>query len=219
MVGQHAFIAVYILASRRNGTLYTRPPTDVSNVRDGWKAALAVKALPGESGRMSPLRMVVVVRGVLVLAGCTVGTGGLSVHKAGLSTIRPEGTIGPNEDDPPWQTYTVELPARLAQTVTGADSSFHLVVTDCRYKDAGRVQGGRFDLKWVSAEDVYVDGITLNASSGRQPNLKGRKGPIVRGVAYVSTSRIRNIRELCFQASGGSMIGLGFKTNTVRVRS
>lgn len=169
---------------------------------------------------MSPLRMVVVVLGVLALTGCTVRTGGLSVHKAGLSTTRPEGTIGPNEDDPPWQTYTVELPARLARTVTGADSSFHLVVTDCRYKDVGRVQEGRIDLTgWVSVEDVYVDGITLNASSGRHPDLKGKKGPIVQGVAYVSASRIKNIPELCFQASGGSMIGLGFKTNTVRVCS
>lgn len=42
MVGQHAFIAVYILASRRNGTLYTRPPTDVPNVRDGWLAGVGI---------------------------------------------------------------------------------------------------------------------------------------------------------------------------------
>lgn len=164
--------------------------------------------------------MTLVALGAMTLAGCTVRTEGLAVQKGGLSTIRPEGTIGPNEDNPPWQTYTIELPSRLARTATGADSSFHLVVTDCRYKDAGRVQEGRVDLKgWVSAEDVYVDGITLNASSGRHPSLKGKKGPIVRGVAYVSTSRIGSIPELCFQASGGSMIGLGFKTNTVRVSS
>lgn len=172
---------------------------------------------------MSAFRLLALAPWVWLLAGCTLPVQGLAVEKGGLASTRPEGTIGPtgSEGSPPWQTYTVLVPSNLARTVTENASTFHLVVTDCRHKDAGRIhQDGHSDLNgWIGTEDVYIDGVTLNQSSGGHSKLQGKKSPIFQGVAYVSTSRIGNIPELCFQASGGNMIGLGFKTNTVRVRS
>lgn len=127
---------------------------------------------------MSPLRRIVSIFGALALTGCTLSTSGMKVHTAGLSTIRPDGTIGPSgsEGAPPWKIYTVELPSRLARTLVGTDSTFHLRVTDCRHKDAGRLDNGHFNIQGlIGVEDVYVDGLTLNGSSSRSSRLRESK--------------------------------------------
>ena len=87
---------------------------------------------------MNPSCIVLLALGVLALAGCTARMDGLSVEKAALSESRPEGTIGPNESEPPWQTYAVTMPTRAVQRLVAMESTFHLQVTDCRRKEVGR---------------------------------------------------------------------------------
>jgi hypothetical protein len=169
---------------------------------------------------MSPTRLAVLALGTLALVGCTLPMNGLTVHKLGLSTTRPENTITGSEGNSPWQTYTVDLPSRLTRTLAGMDSTFHLSVTDCRHNDAGRIESGQVNTDGlISIEDVYVGGVTLNGSSTVHAKAEAIKGPLVRGVAYVSKSRIKDVPELCFRALGGSMMGVGFKSNIVRVPS
>jgi hypothetical protein len=144
---------------------------------------------------------------------------GLKVSKAGVVSSRPLGTIGPNVQDGPWQTFAVEVPSSLTRLLLSVDSTFHLIVTDCR-PGAGELRPDhQFNLEgYVSAEDVYVDGRTLNGSSDGHVRPRENIGPMLQGVAYVSASRIKNVPELCFQAQGGTMFGLGFKSPVIRVR-
>lgn len=163
---------------------------------------------------------ILLLLGSLSLAGCSMQMSGLRVEKAALSDVRPESTIGPTEGDGPWQTFRVTVPRQFARRLLATRSTFHLQVKDCRYPHAGRLENGRFDRTgWVSVEDVYVDGLTLNGSSGRRTKLADSSGPIVTGVAYVSNLRIGSTPELCFQAVGGSMIGAKFQSNIVRLRT
>lgn len=163
---------------------------------------------------------ILLLLGSSTLAGCTMQMSGLRVEKTALSDVRPESTIGPTEDDGPWQTFRVTAPSQFVRRLLAMQSTFHLQVKDCRFPHAGRLENGRFDeTGWVTVEDVYVDGLTLNGSSGRRTKLAGSSGPIVTGVAYVSTSRISSTPELCFQAVGGSMMGAKFQSNIVRLRT
>lgn len=165
------------------------------------------------------MKLWLIALGALAAGGCAMPMEGLSVEKAPLSETRPEGTIGPNESKPPWQTYTVSMPTRAVRRLVAMQSTFHLRVTDCRRTEAGRIDSGRVNVDGlICIEDVYVDGVTLNGSSRQHPKLEGGDDSVIRGVAYVSTSRIGDVAELCFQASGGTMLGSSFKSNVVRVR-
>ncbi|HEY7851917.1 MAG TPA: hypothetical protein VIB82_03025 [Caulobacteraceae bacterium] len=168
---------------------------------------------------MSPSRIVLFASCALALAGCVLPLNSLKIHKAGVSTTRPEGTIGPrgSDGDPPWQTYTVEVPSTFAHALASLDSTFHLGVTDCRRelddmigKDGLINTDGLIDIA-----DVYINGLTLNIHS----DLRGSTGPVVRGIAYLSSARIKNVRQLCFRAEGGAMFGVGFRSNLVRLQN
>jgi hypothetical protein len=152
-----------------------------------------------------------------MLTGCSFPADGITIDKAGLSSTRPESTIGAERSNAPWQTFSVGVPTGLAKAVIRTNSTFHLVVTDCR-PSAGEVGAdGRINLDgWIGAEDVYVDGNTLNL--GRL-KFRANRDRVFRGVAYVPAAQIKDVRELCFQAVGGSMLGFGFKSNIVRLRS
>lgn len=170
--------------------------------------------------RMVRSAAMLLLLGSSCLAGCSMQTSELRVEKAALSAVRPESTIGPTEDDGPWQTFKVTVPRQFARRLLAMQSTFHLQVKDCRFPHAGRLENGRFDSTgWVSVEDVYVDGLTLNGSSSRHTKLAHGSGPTVTGVAYVSASRIGSTPELCFQAVGGSMMGAKFQSNVVRLRT
>jgi len=149
------------------------------------------------------------VLGACALTGCSVPVSGLRVQAAGVAQRRPAGTIGPagSEGPAPWLTYRVEFPSLYARTLASLDSTFHLRVTNCAPK------GG-----WITTEDVYVDGETLNGSHPGHARPLETQGAPVQGVAYVSAAETKEARELCFQARGGSMIGLGFRSNVVRVK-
>lgn len=156
--------------------------------------------------------------GVLALAlgGCAAHSDELVVRAAGLSPDRPETTIGApdGQEDAPWRMFEVQLPTRFVRKIVAADSTFHLSVTDCgRDEDHGRVGRGVF-----SIEDVYVNGATLNLAGSERVSRSQLTGSVVEGVAYVSAKDIEGETELCFQASGGSMLGFRFDTNVVRVR-
>ncbi len=67
----------------------------------------------------------------------------------------------------------------------------------------------------IDIADVYVNGLTLNIHS----DLRGSTGPVVRGIAYLSSARIKNVHQLCFRAEGGTMSGVGFRSNLVRLQN
>ena len=154
----------------------------------------------------------------MALAGCALPLKLISVEKAARVEVRPDGTIGPPESARAWQSYVIEMPARQVRRVVAVESTFHLRVTDCRYKEVGRIVGHRINTDGlIGIEDIDVDGRTLNGSSSGSSTLEGYKGRVVRGVAYLRTDRLADVPELCFQASGGSMLGARFKSNLLRV--
>jgi hypothetical protein len=149
------------------------------------------------------------VLSALSLAGCRVPLAGLSVEATGVAQRRPAGTIGPpgSEGPAPWLTYRVAFPSLYGRTLASLDSTFHLRVTNCA------PEGG-----WIATEDVYVDGVTLNGSHTGHARPRENRGAPVSGIAYVSVADTKGAPELCFQARGGSTLGLGFRSNVVRVK-
>ena len=170
---------------------------------------------------MSPSRLTLIAICTSALAACSLPMTGLEVQRSGVSASRPTSTIGSpeSEGEPPWQTYTVKVPSGLADMLVRLDSTFHLVVSDCRHPDGAtvHVDGSMNTDGLIGIEDVYINGVTLNGSSTAHYKPSGREGSFLRGVAYLSTSWIKDARKLCFRAMGGSMFGVGFKSNISRI--
>jgi hypothetical protein len=119
----------------------------------------------------------------------------VSVQSLEAIDTRPEGTIGPDTARrTKWRKFSTEIDRKTIRAIRMAETTFHVRITDCRGK-------------YVTVEDLYVNGVALNRLSAMSAtefeafNVSLDEKP--KAFLYVEDADFMASMQLCAQFSGG----------------
>jgi hypothetical protein len=132
-----------------------------------------------------------------------------AVQALDVTKTRPEGTIGPEERPTIWRKFSLRIAKTHIMAVHRFETTFHFLITDC---------GGRY----ISAQDLYVENVALNALSGVADAEFDRWYKELHDPAqaffYVKETAFAGESQLCGQFSGGGYTGFKIRNKQFRIK-
>jgi hypothetical protein len=127
-----------------------------------------------------------------------------------VTEARPEGSIGPDPRLPTsWRKFNLQIARKHVRAVHRSQTTFHFEITDCK---------GKF----VSAQDLYVNNVSLNTLSGMTDAefdvLDKALDDPAQAFFYVEDADFTQQNQLCGQFTGGSYLGVKIYNKEFRIK-